>query len=189
MKILSNLFDYQDLANQDITTGLTSGLNLASVLLDGLISAYCDELLANYAYLSSSYNVRGKGRERASEELKQHSEEEYKHAIMLAERIKQLGGTLPSTYGMLISLATAVPVTGTTIFEVRTLMAEGAQDERQAINIYTELISKAEELKDYATVDILSSIIVDEQTHLQDFLNAMEEGETIIPSILFTNNL
>ena len=114
MKIISNILPVE-YARDSIVLQLTS--------------AYCDEILAAHAYQSASYMVVGKGRRGAAEELKQHAEEEYKHAEILAERIAQLSGVIPTKMTDICAKATCIPLTGTTIFDTKTVTSQAMEDD------------------------------------------------------------
>ena len=62
-------------------------------LLELLNRAYCDEWLAYYQYWLGAKVVKGPMKDAVIVELEQHATEELNHALMLTNRIIQLGGT------------------------------------------------------------------------------------------------
>jgi bacterioferritin len=164
MKILSQIFEYDNL--------------LTGTLVNALRSAYADEVLAVAAYTAASHNIVGQGRGKAKEEFADHSAQEQEHANLVAQRIRELGGNVPNTMAEIMQIATCVPKTGALgDYRANTMLMEAVEDEACAITKYTGIIAMAEQLKDYATVDLLSKILGEENEHKLDFDLACDDTQ------------
>lgn len=178
MRILSRLITFEELRNMDINPDIPPMPSDQDRFIATLRSLYSDEILAACAYSSASYNIVGKGRKNASAELEDHAEVEFEHAEQLAQRIKELGSMVPNTMSEILSLATCIPQTGSSVTqEAKHVLLEASNDELCAIRRYTEAIELAEQLKDYASIDLLSKILSEENEHKLDFDLALDDAE------------
>jgi bacterioferritin len=96
-------------------------------------------------------------------EFKEHAEDEERHMLMIAERIKQLGGN-PDFNPATIAARTATEYgKGETLVE---MIKEDLIAERIVISIYRKLIAWFD--KDYTTRRMLEEILEDEEEHADD---------------------
>jgi len=143
-------------------------------LIDMLNNALADEWLAYYQYWVGATIVKGPMRPNVEAELKEHAEEELKHANMLAERIVQLGGTPLLSPEELIKnshcgyLAPNDP-------HVKKVLAQNIKGEQCAITVYSGILAKIK--GDPITANMVRKIMQEEVEHEEDLENLMEDIE------------
>lgn len=95
-------------------------------------------------------------------ELKIHANEEFGHAMVLADQIDYLGG---------------VPTVGVGQIHVSeenvTMLEQDLDGEKDAINRYKVRVDQAEELKEIALAQQLRLILAVEQEHAMDLMQAL----------------
>ena len=142
------------------------------VLIERLNKALADEWLAYYQYWIGAKVAVGPMRGAVTFELEQHATEELGHALLLVNRIIQLGGT------PLLSPRDWFDVTGCGYETpedpyVEVLLKQNIKGEQCAIGVYQELATLTRD-GDPVTYEIVLQILTDEITHEED-LQALAE--------------
>jgi bacterioferritin len=143
------------------------------VIVEMLNKALSDELFSTHQYWLGAKLVRGAMRGQAIEELKEHSEEEFKHANMLADRILQLGGVpvlKPEDWYKLSNCGYEAPEDP----EVTTILKQNIEGEQCAINVYKKL-SDFLKGKDDITYYMVMEILEDEIEHEDELMTLLED--------------
>ena len=141
-------------------------------LITLLNKAFADEWLAYYQYWLGAKVAVGMPREAVVAELIQHSNDELRHAGMVADRIIQLGGTPllePKEWYDFTNCGYDKPANP----DVRVLLDQNIKGEQCAISVY-ENIMKYTKDKDSVTYDMALQIMTDEIEHEED-LEAIKE--------------
>ncbi len=121
------------------------------------------EYAAAIQYIQHQAVISGAAYDNIADELAIHAEEELQHAIQLADQIEYLGGT-PS-----------VDVEDVKISEdAETMLEQDLEGERDAIERYKKRIRQAEALDEYATAQTIRDILVTEQEHEMDLMDALD---------------
>lgn len=97
-----------------------------------------------------------------AKELAIHAEEELQHAIQLADQIDYLGGT-PTVDVQEIKISD----------DPKEMLKQDLEGERGAIDRYKKRIRQAEALDEYATAETIRKILVTEQEHEMDLMDAL----------------
>lgn len=132
-------------------------------LISQLNKALADEWLAYYQYWIGSKVIEGAASARIQAELKEHAEEEFKHANMLTERILQLGGVPilnPQEFSKQSNCGYEAPKS----FSAKEILKQNIKGEQCAIKIYDKLL-KMTEGKDILTYHMLHEILEEEVEH------------------------
>ncbi|MEE4196085.1 MAG: ferritin-like domain-containing protein [Bacteroidales bacterium] len=135
-------------------------------LIQMLNEALAEEWLAYYQYWIGSRVIEGPMRTNIEQELQVHADQELNHAVMLADRIDQLGGTplLSPTDWMEYSrckyLAPEDPY-------VEKILEQNLDGERCAIKRYKE-IADFTYGKDHTTYQMAITILDEELEHEQE---------------------
>jgi len=160
----------------------TKGRAIVGVDVDELLKlmnkALADEWLAYYQYWVGSKVAVGRMRGIVAGELKEHAEEELKHAEMLTERIMQLGGTPllnPEAWKKETNCGYDEPSDPHT----KKLLEQNIKGEQCAIAVYHKLL-KMVEGKDPITYHIVLEILEDEVEHEDDLQAILEDIKTKI---------
>ena len=141
-------------------------------IMDLLMKALADELLASYQYWVCKNLARGNGRTDAIDEFDQHCKEEMEHADKLMERIKQLGGQPifdPADWAKVGNPWTVVSTTSVCEQLDITIKAEA-----DAIEYYNRIIGECKG-RDEVTMRLCRSIMADECEHKYDLEMLKEE--------------
>lgn len=128
-------------------------------MIEWLNKALVDEYKAVAQYMHHYNNVRTM-HTAVVDQFKEHMDDEIGHANILCARIYALGGT-PD-----IEVANWADFTD----DVDKAVEDDATGERDAIELYREILAYAEEVDDIATVMMIEGIIDDERGHLDEFL-------------------
>jgi bacterioferritin len=142
------------------------------VLIEKLNNALADEWLAYYQYWIGAKVAAGPMRGAVTFELEEHATEELGHALLLVERILQLGGTpllSPRDWFDVTSCGYETPEDP----YVEVLLEQNIKGEQCAIEVYQELVTLTRE-GDPVTYEIVLQILADEITHEED-LQALAE--------------
>ncbi|MGV8163107.1 MAG: ferritin-like domain-containing protein [Candidatus Nanoarchaeia archaeon] len=150
----------------------------ADEMIDSMNKALADEWLAYYQYWVGSLVVKGPMRPNVQAELKEHAEEELKHAGMLAERIIQLGGT-PILDIKELSTKSMCGYDAPTDPHVLKILEQNIKGERCAIAVYNQLLSKLKGTNDMISFNMIRKIMEDEVKHEQDLEDLKEDIELI----------
>ncbi|MBU4332950.1 MAG: ferritin, partial [Candidatus Omnitrophica bacterium] len=146
-------------------------------LITLLNKAFADEWLAYYQYWLGAKVAVGMPREAVVAELLQHSNDELRHAGMVADRIIQLGGTPllePKEWYDFTNCGYDKPDNP----DVRVLLEQNIKGEQCAISVY-ENIMKYTKDKDSVTCDMALQIMTDEIEHEED-LEAIKESLSFV---------
>ncbi len=141
-------------------------------LIDLLNKALADEWLAYYQYWIGAKVAEGPMRGEVVTELELHATEELGHALLLVERIIQLGGTPlldPKDWHEKTNCGYEVPGD----HYVEALLEQNIKGEQCAISVYQKL-SEFTALKDPITYNMVVGIMADEVEHEED-LQALQE--------------
>ncbi|MEM0449727.1 MAG: ferritin-like domain-containing protein [Methanomassiliicoccales archaeon] len=134
-------------------------------LLDMLNKAIARELQVSIQYIWQHVQWRGVEHYAVSEEFKNISIVEMKHAEKIAERLWYLGG-VPTTKPANIEV-------GDEFWE---MVDNDIKAEQEAIDMYRQIIRDAEEEGDITTAFIFREILEDEEEH-HDFFTGLKEGK------------
>lgn len=138
-----------------------------------LNKALADEFLAAYQYWIGSKIVKGYFRKTVQEELKEHANDEFKHAEMLTDRILQLDGIPiinPKDWCKLTNCG-FIPPTNPNSIEI---LNQNIKGERCAIGIYNNLLKKLKD-KDENTFHMITHILKDEIEHECDLETILDD--------------
>jgi bacterioferritin len=152
-------------------------LNLQKAFGDEFNTVYQYFIQANILEYSQNYNSIVK-------ELKQHGMEEYHHAKLIANRIKELGGKVDPNPLKALQINTCgyIEPHNPDSYDIVNMAFNG---EECVIQTYTKMANEAYQANDIVTYDMLMKIIEDEQDHsneLQDIIkkfNLKPQGEKL----------
>lgn len=131
-----------------------------------LQTAYMMELETVANYLANSIHLDGVQAEEIKRALGDDVTEELGHAQKLAQRIKQLDGTIPGSLELDRSQKSLQPPQETTDVEA---VVEGVIDaEAEAIAHYRKIIDVTDG-SDFVTQDLAIALMADEEEHLRMF--------------------
>ena len=120
------------------------------------------EYAAAVQYVQHAAVLTGPQYEGIKKELLIHAQEELQHANMLAEQIDFLGG-IPT-----------IDVEDRHVSEdARQMLQQDLLGEDNAIQRYKERIRQAEELQEYGLRRVLEDILIQEEEHKRDLLDAL----------------
>lgn len=141
-------------------------------LLNLLNKALADEWLAYYQYWIGAKVVKGPMKDAVIAELELHATEELTHALLLVDRIVQLGGTpvlSPDEWSKITNCGYHIPEDPF----VSVILDQNIKAEQCAINVYSKLLDITREA-DPVTYDVVLQILKDEVEHEED-LSALKE--------------
>ena len=141
-------------------------------LIEMLNKALADEWLAYYQYWIGAKVAVGPMRGAVTFELEEHATEELGHALLLVDRIMQLGGTpllKPQDWFEMTNCEYEVPEDS----YVEVLLEQNIRGEQCAIEVYQELATLTRD-GDPVTYEMVLQILTDEITHEED-LQALAE--------------
>lgn len=160
-----------------------SAINVSSVdqkkLMEILNAALSEEWLAYYQYWIGAMLMEGPMRSEIEPELQQHALEELNHAVKIAERIIQLGGT-PVTNPIGWTKLARCKYEEPSDLYIEVILTQNLSGERCAIKRYQELADFTAG-KDYATYQMAVDILNEELEHENDIeewltdINRMKE--------------
>jgi bacterioferritin len=147
-------------------------------LLDLLQRAYCDEWLAYYQYWLGAKIVKGPMKDAVIAELEQHATEELSHALLLTNRIIQLGGTpitTPEEWYKLTNCGYDAPDDP----YVKIILEQNIKGEQCAIDVYQKMIQETQ-TKDPVTFNMAVTILEQEVEHEEDLQSLLEDLELMV---------
>lgn len=167
-KIAKQLNSIADEFNQIIIVDNNQIINLLQMALK-------DEILATYQYWAAMHMSKMAGKIDADEEFEAHYKEEWEHANMLIERIKQLGG-FPDVNLLKVLQGTEKNSSflGAPTHDVCELLKITWNSEKEAIETYKTIIELTCNC-DPTTNRIAKQILEDEEQHKYDIEILMEE--------------
>ncbi len=144
------------------------------LLLEKLTIAFADEWVAAYQYWLAAKFIHGPSEKDVIPELVEHYNDEIRHAGMIADRIRELGGTLNMVPREWQSIGKcdfdAISNTNTT-----PVLHENIKGERCAIEYYSELLKMVDGGKDTLTYKIIKKILDDEIEHEMDLKKLLKK--------------
>ena len=142
-----------------------------TAILALLEQAYLMELETVTNYLANSVNLDGVRAEEIKKSLGADIAEELGHATQLAQRIKQLGGSVPGSASLKFGQQQQPPVDTTDVVGV---IKAVISSEESACAHYMKVI-RAAEGKDYVTQDLCVRLLASEEEHLALFRGYLKE--------------
>lgn len=146
-------------------------------VLEMLNKAYADEWLAYSQYWLGAKLAVGPMRDAVVKELEEHAIEELNHAVMLTNRIIQLGGTPPINPQEWYKVANCQYADPKDPY-VATLLKQNIEGEQCAIQVYNKILKETKET-DFVTYNIALQILEDEIEHEEDLTTLLEDIQTI----------
>jgi bacterioferritin len=143
-------------------------------IITHLNKALADEWLAYYQYWVGAQIVKGPIDVKVKAELLEHAGEELKHATMLAQRIQELGGMplLDPKEWYDFKVCGYIRPSGT---DTTPILRENLTGELCAVREYKKLIAMVEKT-DPKTHTMLVSILADEEKHVKDLNELLDEA-------------
>ena len=155
----------------------TKGRSIVGIDVDNLIEvlnkALADEWLAYYQYWIGAKVAKGPMRGAVTLELEEHATEELGHALMLVDRILQLGGTpllAPTDWYEMSNCGYKAPADP----YVEVLLEQNIKGEQCAIGAYQELVALTKDA-DPVTYEMALQILTDEIVHEEDLQALVED--------------
>jgi bacterioferritin len=147
-------------------------------LLDLLNQAYASEWLAYYQYWLGAKLIKGPMKDAVAAELNLHATEELNHAVMVVNRIIQLGGTpvlTPEDWSKVSPCKYDAPEDS----YVTVLLDQNIAGEQCAITAYKNLMDATKD-KDMVTYNMALTILEQEVEHEEDLQSLREDIELMV---------
>jgi len=136
------------------------------------VVAFIDECTASHQYLMAAHLARGNGYVDATDEYKQHLEEEREHADKWLKRLEQMGIKVKLDLSQIQDSGNKwVPITTSNIKEQLEIIIKAEDD---AVAFYGRIIEAAREAKDWITNRLAKQLQEDECEHKTDLLRIYE---------------
>lgn len=166
----------------------TRGREIVGMDVDALLTllnrAYASEWLAYYQYWLGAKVIKGPMKDAVAAELNLHATEELNHAVMLAARILQLGGTPlldPKEWFVMSPCEYDAPSNP----HVSAILEQNIAGERCAISAYKELMDATKD-KDMVTYNVALTILQQEVEHEEDLQSLQEDLQLMLQSLART---
>ena len=171
MSFLTDIQTIRDRARQEIESGaVTQDYSLdKEQVIKVLNEALATEIVCVLRYRFHYYMASGIHKEGAAAEFLEHSNEEQRHADMLAERIKQLGGKPQMNPAIVAQTSHSEYVEGTSLED---MLREDLVAERIAIQTYREMVAFFGE-KDPTSRRMMEEILAVEEEHADDIADLL----------------
>jgi bacterioferritin len=147
-------------------------------LINLLNKALADEWLAYYQYWIGAKVVKGPMKDAVIAELELHATEELSHALLLVDRIIQLGGTPVLTTDEWTKITNCGYEAPEDPF-VSVILDQNIKGEQCAIQVYSELLDLTR-VGDPVTYDVILQILKDEVEHEEDLVALKEDFDLMI---------
>ena len=147
-------------------------------LLELLRRAYSDEWLAYYQYWLGAKVIKGPMKDAVAGELTLHATEELNHAVLVSNRIIQLGGTpalSPKDWFELSPCKYDAPADP----YVAVLLDQNISGEQCAISTYKSLMDTTKD-KDMVTYNMALTILEQEVEHEEDLQSLREDLDLMV---------
>lgn len=147
-------------------------------LIDLLNQAYASEWLAYYQYWLGAKLIKGPMKDAVAAELTLHATEELAHAMLVANRILQLGGTpvlTPEGWAKVSPCAYDAPADP----YVAVLLDQNIAGEQCAITTYKNLMDATKD-KDMVTYNMALTILEQEVEHEEDLQSLKEDLDLMV---------
>jgi bacterioferritin len=147
-------------------------------LIRALNRAYASEWLAYHQYWLGAKLIKGPMKDAVAAELNLHATEELAHAVLVADRIIQLGGT-PVTHptGWIAQSPCAYDAPDDPYVAV--LLDQNIAGEQCAIDVYKSLMDLTKD-KDMVTYNLALGILQQEVEHEEDLQSLKEDLELMV---------
>ncbi len=179
---LTDVKTLRDRARQHLETGAVASTYKGDVKTTVAIlqAVLATELVCVLRYTLHSIIASGISSEGVKAEFKQHAKEEHEHALEVAERISQLGGTPDFNPEGLASRSASQYAVGANLVD---MIKENLIAERIAVDHYRELIRYFGD-DDPATRVMLQGILRVEEEHADDMhdLLVAHQGTPMLPA-------
>jgi bacterioferritin len=171
MSLLTDVKTIRDRARKEIESGaVTQDYSLdKDQAVKILNEALATEIVCVLRYRFHYYMASGIHKEGAAAEFLEHSNEEQRHADMIAERIKQLGGKPEMNPAVVAKVSHSEYVEGTSLED---MLREDLVAERIAIQTYREMIQFFGE-KDPTSRRLMEEILAVEEEHADDIADLL----------------
>jgi bacterioferritin len=160
----------------------TRGRQIIGMDVDRLITllnkAYASEWLAYYQYWLGAKIIKGPMKDAIAAELNLHATEELNHAVLVAGRIIQLGGTPVTTPAKWFELSPCKYDAPDDPY-VAVLLDQNIAGEQCAISAYKELMDATKD-KDMVTYNMALTILGQEVEHEEDLQSLKEDLELMV---------
>jgi bacterioferritin len=160
----------------------TRGREIVGMDVDTLVEllnrAYASEWLAYYQYWLGAKLIKGPMKDAVAAELNLHATEELNHAILLAGRIIQLGGTPvldPKDWFQLSACAYDAPSDP----HVGVILEQNIAGEQCAISAYKNMMDTTKD-KDMVTYNLALTILQQEVEHEEDLQSLQEDLQLML---------
>jgi bacterioferritin len=153
------------------------GMNVDE-LIEMLNAAYASEWLAYYQYWLGAKLIKGPMKDAVAAELTVHATEELNHAVLVANRILQLGGTpvlTPEGWGRTSPCRYDAPEDP----YVAVLLDQNIAGEQCAITAYKGLMDATKD-KDMVTYNMALTILEQEVEHEEDLQSLREDLDLMV---------
>lgn len=141
-------------------------------LIKELLAQYNSELETAMNYLAISKNLLGLSADIVREALAADVDVEMGHAKKIADRLHVLGVMIPCS---LHFKAEQSFLSHDKHRDIVAVIKGVIEAERGAVARYKRIVTLADSLEDWATVDEMSPIMVDEEGHAREFLDFLKE--------------
>ena len=141
-------------------------------IIQMLVKAYSMEIETVSNYLAHSVNLDGVRAEEIKKSLAADVTGEIGHAQVLGARIKQLGGLVPGSFGLVFDQKAMQPTDNTV--DVVAVIEGVIAAESSACEHYKKII-RATDGEDYVTQDLCIRLLADEEEHLIQFKGFLRE--------------
>ena len=171
MSFLTDIKTIRERARQEIESGaVTQDYSLdKEQVIRVLNEALATEIVCVLRYRFHYYMASGIHKEGAAQEFLEHSNEEQRHADMLAERIKQLGGKPEMNPAIVAQTSHSEYVEGSSLED---MLREDLVAERIAIQTYREMVAFFGE-KDPTSRRMMEEILAVEEEHADDIADLL----------------
>jgi bacterioferritin len=141
-------------------------------IIASLVKAFNMEVETVLNYLANSLDMEGVRAEFVKQALATDIQEELGHAQQLGHRIKQLGGSIPGSFGLKMEQKELQPQSDTT--DVVDVIRGVLKAEGDAIAHYNYIIKQTDGI-DYVTQDLAITLLAAEEEHRQQFEGYLKE--------------
>ena len=143
-------------------------------IIEELARAYWLEVEATINYIAISVDLDGIRAEEIKKSLATDIQAELTHAQELANRIKEIGGRVPGSFGFKAEQASLQPPEDSTdlISTIRGVI----EAENLACTQYNKIIRMCDGI-DYVTQDLCIKLLADEEKHRREFIGFLKEFE------------
>ena len=145
-----------------------------NAVIKELTRVYWMELETTINYLAISVDLDGIRAEEIKKSLAADIQTEITHAQELAERIKEIDGRVPGSFGFKPEQASLQPPEDST--DVVTSIHGVIEAENAAIEQYNKIIRLCDGV-DYVTQDLCIKLLADEEKHRREFRGFLKEYE------------